>query len=59
MSAFVVSELASGLKATNTLSPMPTKAMVSKLLWSLRLMKLMIVPTMAHAHIKQNKVNPQ
>ena len=59
VTAAVDTESISGLKATSTLRPMPTKQNVSTLECSLSLIKLIIVPAIAQAHTKQNRLHPQ
>ena len=59
MTVAALTESIKGLKAMSTLMPIPTYTSVSRLLWALSLWKLVIVPTMAQSHTKQNSVQPQ
>ena len=59
MTAAVDTESISGLKATSTLSPMPTKQNVSTFECSFRRTKLMMVPMMAQVHTNTNSAQPQ
>ena len=59
MTAAVLTSSMSGLNATSTLKPMAMKQAVSKLLCSLRRIKLVMVPAKAHVQTKMNKPHPQ